>query len=455
MKLGKKKTLCFIGNFYKTDVYREIANLLITKDVKIYWIIPKTSQYKKYADEFGKENVLLIDRTITKDNYNVIKDLKINEILYSSRVWKYDLKEGTKYLIAVQNLVANFIKKNEIHTIFGENTTAEELLICRLCKCVKELNCDYFSLMTTRIPGKRFYFFEDERQAQVFKRKNYNSEDKIDLEIKKPSYAILNDKIIRNSMSFSGLLNRFKRFITGENIEKTDPDVIVNKKTAFLVKTREVINQQRYKRIIKSDLSDIKGKKYVFYGFHKQPESSVDVCGRYMENQLQIVKNIWRQLPPDWYLVIKEHSNAIGDRSPAFFRELIKYPNVILIKESIDSKFIISNAQIVITNTGTMALEAALMGIPAITLSKVVFNCLNYCQYFTWERFQEFNSLKDTVRYIKSLPNNKSAYENMIKCNSFIGYMGDTFATPQILNDEENNVNLANAFYELVSRDEN
>ena len=43
----------------------------------------------------------------------------------------------------------------------------------------------------------------------------------------------------------------------------------------------------------------------------------------------------------------------------------------------------------------------------------------------------------------------------MIKCNSFIGYMGDTFATPQILKDEENNVNLANAFYELVSRDEN
>ena len=45
MKSGKKNTLCFIGNFYKTDVYREIANLLITKDVKIYWIIPKTSQY--------------------------------------------------------------------------------------------------------------------------------------------------------------------------------------------------------------------------------------------------------------------------------------------------------------------------------------------------------------------------------------------------------------------------
>lgn len=452
MQIKEKKTLCFIGNFYKTEVYRCVAKLLEEKGVEVFWIIPNTTQYSKYVKEYGEEKVLLIDRTIVNDKYAAVADLKINEILYGDRIWKYDLDGGTRYLVSLQNVVKEYITKNHIQTVFGENTTAEELLICRLCHHIKELNCNYYSMMTTRIPGNRFHFFEDEKQVYVFKRKGYEAKEHIDLQVKKPSYALLNDKLIKKSMSVNGVMGRLKRFITGENIEQTDPDVLTNKKTRFLVKSTEVKNQQLYRNVKRQELSFIEGKKYAFYGFHKQPESSIDVCGRYMEDQLQVVKNIWRQLPPDWYLVIKEHSNAIGDRSPKFFKELSQFPNIILLKENIDSKFIIGKAQLVITNTGTMGLEAALMGIPAITLSRVVFNCLNYCQYFNWQRFEDFSGLVAITEYIKSLPDNKEDYRDLVKHHSFLGYIGDTYGTPEILNDVENNKNLAEAFYELVNR---
>jgi hypothetical protein len=372
--------------------------------------------------------------------------------LYTDRVWKYDLVGGTNYLISIQSRVANFINENGIQTIFGENTTAEELLICRLCHQVIELKCDFFSMMTTRIPGNRFHFFIDEKQSEVFKRSPHDEEGEINLEIKKPSYVALNDSILKKTMSVGGLANRLKRFVTGENIEKTDPDVITKKKTRFKVKSTEVKNQQFYRFVSRDDLSVIKDKKYVFYGFHKQPESSIDVCGRYMEDQKLVIENIWRQLPPDWMLVIKEHSNAIGDRSKSFFNQLTRYPGIVLVNEKIDSKLIIQDAQLIITNTGTMALEAALMGKAAITISKVVFNCLNYCQYFSWERFQEFEGLESVVSYIQSLPDNKEDYRQLVKQHSFIGYIGDTFGTPEILNDRENTRNLANAFLELINR---
>jgi UDP-N-acetylglucosamine 2-epimerase len=169
------------------------------------------------------------------------------------------------------------------------------------------------------------------------------------------------------------------------------------------------------------------------FGFHKQPEASIDVCGRYFENQFENVVNLWRQLPPDWYLVIKEHSNAIGDRSFNFFRKLRKYPRVILMNEKEDSHVLIQNAQLVATNTGTMALEAALMNIPAITLSRVFFNKLNYCRHCTWVDFEKYNSITDLIAEIKSVPNNIEEYTEFIMKNSFDGLISDVVSNPEVI----------------------
>ena len=58
------------------------------------------------------------------------------------------------------------------------------------------------------------------------------------------------------------------------------------------------------------------------YTLHKQPEASVDIVGRYYDNQYTNIQNIWRILPDDWCLVVKEHTNAIGDRPLSFLKKL-------------------------------------------------------------------------------------------------------------------------------------
>ena len=155
-----------------------------------------------------------------------------------------------------------------------------------------------------------------------------------------------------------------------------------------------------------------------------------------------------------WFLLLKEHTNAIGDRSRAFFSTIRRFPGVVLINENVDSYPIIESAKLVITNTGTIGLEAALMGVPTITLSRVVFNCLNYCRYMSWNEFEKYDSLVQIIDEIKTKDMNNDEYRKMVEKYSFKGIMSDTVSRPGILEDKKNLGELSQAFLMLVSRHE-
>ena len=243
----------------------------------------------------------------------------------------------------------------------------------------------------------------------------------------------INTKIAKGKLSSRGLYDRFMRFAKNEEYEKKDPAVISNPYLRMKHAFGEIFNQQTYRFVKRSPADILSGEKYILYGFHKQPEASVDVWGRYNEDQSQVVLNLWRQLPPGWKLAIKEHSVAIGDRSISFYKKLLKYPDVVLINEFEDSHKLMKNAQLVVVNTGTMGLEAALMGIPTITLSKVVFNCLNYCRHMNWEEIEKYDSLLSIIKEIKEKENNKADFDDLVNNYSFEGYFLDVKTMPSVL----------------------
>lgn len=441
--------ICFIGNFYKTPVFKAISEALSSYGATSYWILPKKSQYNQFLEDYPQDRLFLLDRSWINKECAPIGDFKINELLFADRIWKYNKLTGASFLRNIQKPIYDFIKNNGIRMVFGEVSWAHEILIHRICSQCVELDCRYCSQMVTRIPRNRFFFFSDEKLSQIIYVKNRKSSVIEDIKVEKPAYLSINDKIIKKKMSLKGLLRRFNLFINNKNIEPTDPNVLTNRLLRMKVVGKEVVNQQMYRFIHRATLNDLEGLKYVFYGFHMQPEASVDVCGRYNEDQAQVVINIWRQLPPGWLLVIKEHSNAIGNRGIKFFKKLLKYPNVVLVNEYTDSHRIIEKAQLVVINTGTLGLESALLGVPAISLSKVYFNVLNYCRYITWQELESFDSLEGLISDIKSMNNNVSDLKLLIQMYSFEGTLGDVYSMPSVLN-EENISNLVDAFLSLI-----
>ncbi|NDP22193.1 MAG: DUF354 domain-containing protein [Paludibacter sp.] len=436
--LSENKSICFVANFYKTFFFHEVAKQLQNQGYIISWIVTKEDQYQFLKEHYNIKNILLINKMHCRIQNQPIEDFKINELIYGDRIFNYTKEKGLIFLTNIQKPTYDFIKANRVSHIIGEKTWAHELLIHRIVSKRRELNCKYYLIATTRIPNGRIIFFEDEKETKIVKPIVNGiitfKENKIILE--KPHYLLLNDKILHSANSLMGKLKRIKKYITGENIESNDPNVFAKSIYRFLIPVREEFNRITYKLIKKETVDKIVGQKYILFGFHKQPEASIDVCGRYYENQSENVINLWRQLPPDWKLIIKEHSNAVGDRSYIFYKRLLKYPNIILADEKVDSHLLIKNAQLVATNTGTMGLEAALMGIPAITFSKVFFNMHNYCKNVTWVELEKYTSIINLINEIKGYNDNSIEYANYIIESSFEGAVGDIDSNPDIVNDD-------------------
>jgi hypothetical protein len=440
--------LCFVANFYKTFLFHEVAQKLTGHGVAVSWIVTKEEQFLFLKQHYPEDRILYLNRSYMGKTQAPVDDLRIHELVYGDRVFKYDLEGGIRFLTNIQRPVYDFIARHKIEFVIGEPTWAHELLIRRLARKRRELNCMYLDCSLIRIPNQRFSFFTGEGQYGMLEFEQPVTVTET-IRVEKPAYLKLNDKIVRKNSSLKGRLNRLKRFITGENIEKNDPNVIVDTARRFRVAFMEEYNKVTYKRIRTVPFEQVRGENYVFIGFHKQPESSIDVNGRYYEDQAMNILNIWRMLPPGWKILLKEHTNAIGDRSYQYYKNLLRYPNVLMVEESTDSKELISHSRLVVSVTGTISYEAALMNIPAITFGKVYFNRINACKYVSLDALVRYETLTDLVDEIRSAPDNRLEYSHYILKNSFEGYISDYMTDPSVM-DAGNIDKLCKAFLSLI-----
>jgi hypothetical protein len=446
---SNNKSICFVANFYKTFLFHALALELQQRGISIYWIVTKSDQYAFLVDHYGKENVLYINRTFISKTATPVSDFKLNELVFGDRVLKHEKKNAIDFLINIQKPIYDFIQQHKIRFIFGEVTWAHEILLMRMAKQCKELNSIYLECTVIRLPNNRSAFFTDEHQCNVIELNNEISTDEI-IKVVKPAYLQLNDILLQRSMTISNRLMRIKRFITGENIEKNDPNVLINKWMRFKEKFQEELNKNTYAFIKTTNLKDIENEQFIFYGLHKQPEASIDVLGRYYEDQTVVILNLWRLLPTGWKVVVKEHTNAIGDRSYSFYKNLLSYPNIILADETINAKLLIEKCQLVASISGTIAYEAALMKTPAITLSPVFFNRINYCRHISINELFEYDSIITLIEELRSAEDNRLEFSNYILKNSFDGYISDYVSDPNVMN-KENIKKLSAAYLKLIN----
>jgi hypothetical protein len=445
----KKASICFVANFFKTAVFHEVALRLEKQGIHVCWVVTKRDQHQFLAGHYKQDRLLYVNRSYINKPHEVVGDFRLNELVYGDRVFIHHLDNGLRFLENIQKPVFDFLKKNQVRFIIGEVTWAHELLLLRMAAQMKELNCMYLECSMVRIPNHRFAFFTDDHEYGMMEFDKADAGGKM-IRIEKPSYAKLNDTIVKKSSSLQGKVGRFKRFLTGENIEKSDPNVITEAMTRLKVAGTEEINRMTYKYVKREDFENVRHSNYVFYGFHKQPESSVEVMGRYYEDQSQLIINLWRMLPHGWKLVLKEHTNAIGDRSYRFYKKLASFPGVVIVNEKTDSRMIIENSRLVASITGTICYEAALLGKPAITFANIYFNRINFCRHVSLTELAEIGIARMT-EMLAGQPDNRSEFSDFLIKNSFEGYVTDFMTDPTVL-EPENIDRITRAFLALADQ---
>jgi hypothetical protein len=118
----------------------------------------------------------------------------------------------------------------------------------------------------------------------------------------------------------------------------------------------------------------LKGRRFAFFPLHTEPEVSLLVYGRPYVNQIEILRWLAISLPADMILVVKEHPWMVGKRTMGAYRKILNIPRVVFADPSLSARSLVQASELVAVITGSVALEAALLGKPVITFGECPFN---------------------------------------------------------------------------------
>ncbi len=125
--------------------------------------------------------------------------------------------------------------------------------------------------------------------------------------------------------------------------------------------------------------TDLESLKYIYVPLHVIPESSTTILSPIYINELFIIEALSKSVKSDQFIVVKEHWSMLGFRALGFYERIKKLPNVILIDPEQDKtpRYYIENSDLIVTISGSAALEGAMMGKNSLVFSDVIYGLLS------------------------------------------------------------------------------
>ena len=112
----------------------------------------------------------------------------------------------------------------------------------------------------------------------------------------------------------------------------------------------------------------------ILYPLQMQPEANIDVWGRKYNNQLQLIKQLVGAAPEDVYLVVKPNPKSKYELSSDLIDYAEKNERIIVIHHDVPMIQVFQKIDLVVTVTGTIAMECIWANKPVLTLIKTLHN---------------------------------------------------------------------------------
>ena len=144
----------------------------------------------------------------------------------------------------------------------------------------------------------------------------------------------------------------------------------------FELKQRGTVIAEGLKIVGNVTAEELGQLRYIFFPLHTEPEVSLLVYGRPYVNQIEIIRMLAMSLPVDTVLVVKEHPWMVGKRTLGAYAKMLNIPRVRLADPRLEARVLIQEADLVAVVTGSVALEAAMLGKPVITFGDCPYNLL-------------------------------------------------------------------------------
>jgi hypothetical protein len=153
--------------------------------------------------------------------------------------------------------------------------------------------------------------------------------------------------------------------------------------------------KNRMKFLNKNSLKTLDDEKIIYFPLQTEPERSITTDAPFFTNQLEVITNISKSIPPGYTLYVKEHWSQIfrNWRPVSIYKKILELPNVKLIHPLVNPHKIIKKCDLAIVISSTTGLEAAFNNKPSI-----IFAETNYSQLSSVYRIKNIEELPQTIR---------------------------------------------------------
>lgn len=462
------KRLLFLSIFDHTMLFQALADRLAEHGHRTFWITTDS----KWTGWLVSRNVARADilelihvpssAESQPDDQALLQaiaecersgDLTMNQVLAMDRFARHlPEDEANAWLRRYFRDIRQFLSDKRIDIVFGEPTNANELVTCMICR---ELGIPFLAPRDMRFPLGRLIFTAGHLPQTLVGGCGYGAPDEVsrllgELAARRttPYYF---DRLRRSNVVNWRQIKRAAKNRLGRITAGHRHGLAYHRLTSRLRTTaRRMVNGLYLRRIMRYDnLGDI-ANRIAFYPLHVQPEASIDVCGSYVSDQLKLIRDFRRALPFNMTLVVKEHPNFLGLKGRSFFRELRKIPNVRLISHELSNFDVYRRAALVLTVSGTPAYEAAMLGIPAITMAPMFFGDFSMIRYC-----DNVSRLKEIVEDLMISRGRNYFHDCRVMTRllerSYAGYWTDPVFDSSVLNDG-NLAELTAAFQDVITR---
>lgn len=426
----------FLENRQKTRIYEEVAKRLSAKH-HIYWLVQNRGFSPKTKNTF-------IIPYPNRQQQKQIKPIQLDHIVASDRQQNFFGKKQKGYFYYYYEQIEKCLDKIKPDIVFGEATAFHELITIELCK---KKNILYLNPSTCRYPSGRFSFYKYDTLDPFLGSK----EEYTEVELSKIIKQINNNDFQPDYMKVKkkGVLDRIKNkvwifwaYVQGERYNTPSPF------TKFFLERK----RKKYKHKWNAISSDAEiQKRNVLYPLQMQPEANIDVWGRRYRDQWNTIKIIYNSLPPNTILYVKPNPKLKYEVTNDMIEFIKKTPRIIAIPSTLSMNKIIDDIDVVVTVTGTIAMERIFSEKPVITLVKTINNTVSNCIFADNKA-----DLKDAINNGlcgKLVPSNKEKKDFLGKIikKSYSGLISDPYSDQNCI--QRNNIDkLEAAFVEVIKK---
>ncbi len=396
--------VAFIANFHLTETFLAISHEL-GPDTEVHWFT-LSRRWASWLRSHGQpeERVVFLGDS-DRDSAHLgpalpgtwsrqVGEIAPLEAIESDRVLRQrPLDMVIANMLGMSARFVSELQRREITIIFGEATWSTEIV---LAYAAREAGIPWLIPHTVRYPSGRFGFFPAPSNRDLLRTRAASADGAALAEATVAALRSAGERpeIVTSQPSPDSTFASRNHYSMDRFV--SEPRLLIEKARLAVSDSRDNPTQMNLREYLRSK-NPLELRRRTHHGrevmraaeavpadpdfllmpLQVQPEASVDVLAWHSRDQLDHVSRVARAARALGLRVgVKDHSHQFGSRTIGYYEQVLTHPGVFLIDPQAPSRPWLDASRGVVTPTGTMALEAAMLGKPAIVSAPIFFDIL-------------------------------------------------------------------------------